>query len=103
MASIQTVTNRTVVLQVPEMDCPVEVGEIETALKDNPLIADKHFDVVNRTVTLVLTDANADTAGIFAVFKAIGMSAVEVKTAGACRGEYGKRRGCESRARCDRA
>lgn len=69
-------------LYVEAMDCPVEVGEIETALKDNPLIADKHFDVVNRTVTLVLTDANADTAGIFAVFKAIGMSAVEVKTAG---------------------
>lgn len=69
-------------LYVEAMDCPVEVGEIETALKDNPLIADKHFDVVNRTVTLVLTDANADTAGIFAVFKAIGMPAVEVKTAG---------------------
>ena len=69
-------------LYVEAMDCPVEVGEIETALKDNPFIADKHFDVVNRTVTLVLTDANADTAGIFAVFKAIGMSAVEVKTAG---------------------
>ena len=95
-------------LYVEAMDCPVEVGEIETALKDNPLIADKHFDVVNRTVTLVLTDANADTAGIFAVFKAIGMPAVEVKTAGcfrngACRGEYGKRRGRESRARRDRA
>lgn len=74
--------NRTLTLKVPAMDCPVEVGEIETALKDNPLIADKHFDVVNRTVTLVLTDANADTAGIFAVFKAIGMPAVEVKTAG---------------------
>ena len=69
-------------LYVEAMDCPVEVGEIETALKDNPLIADKHFDVVNRTVMLVLTDANADTAGIFAVFKAIGMPAVEVKTAG---------------------
>ena len=69
-------------LYVEAMDCPVEVGEIETALEDNPLIADKHFDVVNRTVTLVLTDANADTAGIFAVFKAIGMPAVEVKTAG---------------------
>lgn len=69
-------------LYVEAMDCPVEVGEIETALKDNPLIADKHFDVVNRTVTLVLTDANADTAGIFAVFKAIGMPGVEVKTAG---------------------
>ncbi len=69
-------------LYVEAMDCPVEVGEIETALKDNPLIADKHFDVVNRTVTLVLTDANADAAGIFAVFKAIGMPAVEVKTAG---------------------
>ena len=69
-------------LYVEAMDCPVEVGEIETALKDTPLIADKHFDVVNRTVTLVLTDANADTAGIFAVFKAIGMPAVEVKTAG---------------------
>ena len=69
-------------LYVEAMDCPVEVGEIETALKDNQLIADKHFDVVNRTVTLVLTDANADTAGIFAVFKAIGMPAVEVKTAG---------------------
>ena len=69
-------------LYVEAMDCPVEVGEIETALKDNPLIADKHFDVVNRTVTLVLTDANADTAGIFVVFKAIGMPAVEVKTAG---------------------
>ncbi len=69
-------------LYVEAMDCPVEVGEIETALKDNPLIADKHFDAVNRTVTLVLTDANADTAGIFAVFKAIGMPAVEVKTAG---------------------
>jgi cadmium-exporting ATPase len=73
---------RTVKLKVEAMDCPVEVGEIETALKDNPLIADKHFDVVNRTVTLVLTDANADAAGIFAVFKAIGMPAVEVKTAG---------------------
>ena len=69
-------------LYVEAMDCPVEVGEIETALKDNPLIADKHFDVVNRTVTLVLTYAKADTAGIFAVFKAIGMPAVEVKTAG---------------------
>ena len=34
MASIQTVTNRTVVLQVPEMDCPVEVGEIEEAFNN---------------------------------------------------------------------
>lgn len=79
---LAAVVGKELKLYVEAMDCPVEVGEIETALKDNPLIADKHFDVVNRTVTLVLTDANADTAGIFAVFKAIGMPAVEVKTAG---------------------
>ena len=69
-------------LYVEAMDCPVEVGEIETALKDNPLIADKHFDVVNRTVRVVVPPEKADPAGFFGVFTPMGMRGVYVKTAG---------------------
>ena len=74
MASIQTVTNRTVVLQVPEMDCPVEVGEIEEAFKGNADVVKLACDVMSRQVTMTVKPT-LTTDALLAVFKKISMPA----------------------------
>ena len=78
MASIQTVTNRTVVLQVPEMDCPVEVGEIEEAFKGNAEVVKLACDVMSRPVTMTDTTA-LTTAALQAEYKTQNMPADVVK------------------------
>ena len=62
-------------LYVEAMDCPVEVREIEEALKGNEAILNLACDTMNRVVTLTMKDDSADLTAILATFKAIGMPA----------------------------
>ncbi len=66
---------RTLVLHVEAMDCPVEAGEIEAALKDHPLVVALALDVMKREVTIKLADEKAPADELLAVFEKLGMPA----------------------------
>ena len=66
---------RTLVLYVEAMDCPVEVREIEEALKEASLVAGAAFDVMQRRVTLRLGDEEAPVETVLALFDRLGMPA----------------------------
>ena len=48
--------SRRIVLSVPEMDCPVEAGEIQKAFSEDGILG-ADLNVMNRTVTLTGDDA----------------------------------------------
>ena len=76
-ASILSTGARRIVLSVPEMDCPVEAGEIERAFKEDS-IAGADFNVMNRTVTLT-GDDDLEAKAIAAVVRC-GYSASPLKS-----------------------
>ena len=59
-------------LRVPDMDCPVETGQIERALKDNPVVLEMRFDTASRTAEFVVT-AEASAADIQKAVMQTGM------------------------------